>query len=68
MVCLNQCSNFIHQMGETKLITIKQYAALKKCSTQNIERKIHNGNISKDKNIVSVNKYGRFYLIEVVVG
>lgn len=54
-------------MSTTKLLTPKQYAFLVNCTPDNIIKKIKCGSISKDLNVVSVNKYGRIYLIEYLI-
>lgn len=48
---------------KTKLITPLQYAKSKKCTVQNISKKLRGG--SKLKDVIKIHSYSRFYLLEV---
>lgn len=48
---------------KTKLITPLQYAKSKKCTVQNISKKLRGGSELKD--VIKIHSYSRFYLLEV---
>lgn len=48
---------------KTKLITPSEYAKSQKCTVQNVSKKIRTGSDLKD--VIKINSYGRFYLLEV---
>lgn len=48
---------------KTKLITPKEYAASKKCTPQNIHKKIKSGRPLED--VINIKQFDRFYLLEV---
>lgn len=50
-------------MAKTKEITPTEYAKHRKCSVSNITKHIRNGN--QLPFVVRVNKYSRFYTLEV---
>lgn len=54
-------------MKKTILLTTKEYSEQKKCTPKNVIKKIKNGSISKDKNVISTKKIGKWYLLEVII-